>query len=79
LEGVIEPAEGVTDPGGMVSPTAGVQDVAGMRPGYYRVQVTSSRVELPAKFNTATTLGAQVTLPSDSDDPYGPQELPLVD
>ena len=50
-----------------------------MHPGYYRVKVTSSKTQLPEKFTAGTSVGAQVTLSSDADDPYGPQELPLID
>jgi hypothetical protein len=79
LEGVVESAEGTTDVAGAVTPTAGVEGILGMRPGYYRVEVTSPHIKLPAKFNAATTLGAEVTMPSDSEDPYGAVELRLVD
>jgi hypothetical protein len=32
-----------------------------MRVGYYRVQVTSPKINLPEKFNSATTVGVEVS------------------
>ena len=79
LEGVIEPGQGMTDATGTVAPAAEINGVTGLRPGYYRVEVTSPRITLPAKFNSSTVLGVEVSLPTDSWDPYGTEELRLVD
>jgi hypothetical protein len=57
----IEPATGTTIIQGLLQPTIPDQPLALMRVGYYRVEVTSPNVELPAKFNTATTLGVEVS------------------
>lgn len=79
LEGVIEPASGQTDLEGFVSPNAGVEGLPGMRSGYYRVQVTSPRVTLPAKFNDSTTLGVEVSNLREDSASYGPIEVRLTD
>jgi hypothetical protein len=79
LEGVIEPAEGVTDDQGVVHPSAGVEGLGGLRIGYYRVEATSSAIPLPAEFNSQSKLGVDVGLPSDEGDSYGVVELPLMD
>jgi hypothetical protein len=79
LKDVIEPAHGTTDASGIVVPMAAVRDVAGLRPGYYRIQVTSPQITLPAKFNSATTVGVEVALPTDPWVPYGAEELQLAD
>ena len=54
---------GTTDAKGMVSlsqPGGGKEDEAqGMSPGFYRVEITKGK-EIPAQYNTATTLGAEV-------------------
>jgi hypothetical protein len=80
LDGVIEPAEGVADGTGTVMPFADIAEgVKGIRPGYYRVEVTSPHVQLPAKFNSETTLGAEVPLPTDPGETYGAFEMALAD
>jgi hypothetical protein len=79
LEDVIEPAHGKSEADGSVVPAGPVKGVVGMRPGYYRVEVTSPHVELPAKFNSATTLGVEVSLPMDDWAPYGAEVLQLAD
>jgi hypothetical protein len=79
LEGVIEPARGITDPGGMVTPQTEGQKLPGVRVGYYRVRVTSSRAKIPARYSSPTTpLGADVSLGEDATS-YGVSELRLVD
>jgi hypothetical protein len=79
LKDVVEPAHGKSDADGSVLPTGPIEGVVGMRPGYYRVEVSSPRVELPAKFNSSTTLGVEVPLPSDDWAPYGAEVLQLAD
>jgi hypothetical protein len=61
LSETIEPAEGTTIVQGMLNPSIAGQKMALMRAGYYRVEVTSPNAELPAKFNTATTVGVEVS------------------
>ena len=69
LEGMIQPAEGMTDESGNVlpatdDPVAKAEGVTGVNPGFYRVEI--SRVDgngqetIPAKYNTETTLGCHV-------------------
>jgi hypothetical protein len=45
----------------MVQPSIEGQATPLMRAGYYRVEVTSPHVKLPAQFNSATTLGVEVS------------------
>lgn len=66
LEGVIEPASGTTDIDGFVYPQTAGQDVPGTRLGYYRVQINSPKVQIPAKYAGADSpLGADVSLVED--------------
>jgi hypothetical protein len=79
LEGVIEPARGRTDPGGLVTPQTEGQKLPGVRVGYYRVQVTSPRLKITARYASASTpLGADVSLAEDASS-YGVSELRLLD
>jgi hypothetical protein len=79
LEGIIEPATGITRPDGIVNPNAGVDGLPGLRPGYYRIEVTSDKVNLPAKYNTETILGAEVSPGHDDPSPYTPKPVQLTD
>lgn len=79
LEDVIEPASGVSGPDGNLQPTAGVDGLRGMRPGYYRIEVTSDKVKLPAKYNTKTILGAEVSPGHDDPNPFAPKPVILTD
>lgn len=38
----------------------------GMPPGFYRVEVTKAGENIPAKYNTATTLGQEIALDNKS-------------
>lgn len=78
LEDVIEPATGVTGPDGNVQPSSGVDGLRGMRPGYYRIEVTSDKVKLPAKYNTETVLGAEVSPGHDDPSPFTPKPVILT-
>jgi len=79
LEGIIEPATGTTDARGVVAPQTVGMNLPAMRIGYYRVQVKSPHVKIPAKYQTAESpLGAEVTL-SDDASSYGRTQLKLVD
>jgi hypothetical protein len=75
LTDVIEPATGTTIVQGIVQPSIPGQELALLRVGYYRVEVTSPNVKLPAKFNTATTLGVEVS-PFD-DEPMAPATIEI--
>jgi hypothetical protein len=61
LTDVIEPASGTTIIQGMVNPSIEGQSTPLMRVGYYRVEVTSPGTRLPASFNSATTVGVEVS------------------
>ncbi|MGD0654415.1 MAG: hypothetical protein ABSA16_08740 [Thermoguttaceae bacterium] len=41
-------------------PLTGPEDVAGVPPGYYRVEVTMADGSIPAKYNTQTILGEEI-------------------
>jgi hypothetical protein len=61
----IKPATGKTDQNGMAMmsvQTKGPGDPPGVPPGFYRVEVTSPSLNIPAKYNTETTLGQEVAL-----------------
>jgi hypothetical protein len=58
-------AKGKTDQNGMAMlsvPTAGPRDPPGVAPGFYRVEITVPGANIPAKYNTETTLGQEVAL-----------------
>jgi hypothetical protein len=61
LEGVIEPAMGITRGDGTVRPSIPGQRTPMLRVGYYRVEVTSSKPVLPAEFISHTTLGVEIS------------------
>ena len=61
--------EGTTDARGVASvsaPPRKAGDVPGLSPGFYRVEITKEGENIPAKYNTATTLGLEVG-PLDQD------------
>jgi len=61
----IKPASGVSDDRGGVVLTAEGEKVAGVQPGFYRVQVSKKdaggQEMIPARYNQDTLLGAQVS------------------
>jgi hypothetical protein len=64
LGGALKPGEGVTDPTGSVSISSAYASdpaVRGMSPGFYRIEVTKDGEKIPTKYNTETTLGAEVS------------------
>jgi hypothetical protein len=79
LEGVIEPATGVSRHDGTLVPNAGVDGLPGLRPGYYRIEVTSDKIKLPAKYNSETILGAEVSPGNDDPSPFTPKPVILTD
>ncbi len=61
----IQVAKGKTDTNGMAMlsvPTKGQGDPPGVAPGFYRVEITEPGANVPAKYNTETTLGQEVAL-----------------
>jgi hypothetical protein len=61
----VQAASGKTDKNGvaMISiATSGANDPPGVAPGFYRVEITKSGEEVPAKYNSATTLGQEIAL-----------------
>jgi hypothetical protein len=59
-----KPASGVSDAEGNVQLTVEGLNAAGVQPGYYRIEVSkvndAGKETLPARYNTATTLGQEV-------------------
>jgi hypothetical protein len=45
---------------GLSAPVEGADDVAGMPPGIYRVEITKAGENIPAKYNTATIFGEEI-------------------
>jgi len=63
LGSALHTAEGTTDKGGVARVSAQPRDagdVPGLSPGFYRVEITKEGDNIPAKYNTATTLGLEV-------------------
>lgn len=62
LKGTVQTAVGTTDPRGIALPSAPESEETprGVGPGFYRVEITGGDPPVPAKFNTATTLGVEV-------------------
>ena len=71
LGDIMQVATGKTDKHGSASisiPTSGDKyDPRGVPPGFYRVEITKPGLDIPAKYNTETTLGREVV--------YGPTML----
>jgi hypothetical protein len=56
-------ATGTTDQAGAAQPTVPLtdaEDISGVPPGFYRVEITKAGETIPAKYNSATTLGLEV-------------------
>lgn len=77
LTDLVEIATGTTDDTGIVQPTVPSEELTGMRVGYYRVEVTSPHVQLPAKFNTASSIGIEVSPKEDDPSTSGTMEIQL--
>jgi len=56
----IKAAKGRTDESGMTSLSVPNSDIPGIAPGLYKVKITKEGTNLPAQYNTQTTLGAEV-------------------
>jgi hypothetical protein len=81
LADLLEPARGTTNEGGSVIPEIANNELRTpvMQSGYYRVEITSPRVDLPPQFNTATTVGVEVAAAADDGSAYGPIIIQLDD
>jgi hypothetical protein len=66
LGSALPTATGKTSGQGMAMPTAPKADAQGVPPGYYRVEIYSANNDIPAAYNTATTLGVEVALDSEA-------------
>jgi hypothetical protein len=77
LTELLEPATGTTDESGSVLANIPSNDLRTplMRPGYYRVEIA----KLPAEYNTATTVGVELSPASDDASTYGPIIIRLDD
>lgn len=61
----MKPGTGTTDDSGNAMPSVpseGSNDFGGMPPGFYRVEITKPGENIPAKYNTDTTLGVEVSI-----------------
>lgn len=58
----ISPAEGTLDADGVSNPiSATAGDLGGMQFGMYRVEITHPTLKIPEKYNSATTLGCDIS------------------
>ena len=53
-------------PGGLHDSPGGAAGLPGGAPGFYRIKITSPDIELPAKYNTDTVLGAEIANDAES-------------
>jgi hypothetical protein len=67
----LKPATGVTNAIGVAVVSLEGGPAQGVAPGYYRVQITKSGDNIPAKYNTETTFGQEVA--GDTESAYGTQ------
>lgn len=61
----LKTATGKTDVNGVAMlsiPTTGTDDPPGVAPGFYRVEIAKSGENIPAKYNSETTLGQEVAV-----------------
>jgi hypothetical protein len=72
-EGILVPATGTVREDGSAMLDGGAEGIRMpvVRIGMYRVEVTSDRLKIPAKYNTATTLGVEVPPVQDMVSPSG--------
>jgi hypothetical protein len=71
FDGIIQPAEGTTGSSGSArlaidksNLPSDLQGFRGVQQGLYRVEITHQGVNIPAKYNAATTLGVEVSFES---------------
>jgi hypothetical protein len=79
LEDIIEPAMGATQGDGIVRPSVPNQRTPLLRIGYYRVEVASNKRPLPAKFNSQTTIGVEISPFANEPVSFGTIEIALRD
>jgi hypothetical protein len=73
-EGIIDPASAITDIAGRaILDSEGADDipVPVVRVGMYRVEITSDKIKVPAKYNTETTIGVEIPPITDVISPSG--------
>jgi hypothetical protein len=58
----VQAATGVTDKSGIAGVSMPGSDPPGVAPGLYLVRITKQGEEIPAKYNTETTLGQEVAI-----------------
>jgi len=60
----VQPASGTTDEYGVamlnIPPEADPEGIGGMQVGLYRIEITKSGEDIPAKYNTETELGVEI-------------------
>ena len=68
MGGTIEPAQGVTDANGTaiiaIAPDdlpSHIKGVSVIRPGFYKIEITHPSTSIPAKYNTETILGQEIS------------------
>jgi len=69
LGGGLQSGSGTTSAAGSArisAPYAADPAIQGLSPGFYRVEITKEGENIPAKYNTETTLGAEVANGSES-------------
>ena len=65
LGGTLQSGSGTTSRSGFchdLRPYAADPSVKGLSPGFYRVEITKDGEKIPAKYNSETTLGAEVAV-----------------
>ena len=64
-----------TNGGGMAMPSSPKEGANGLPPGYFRIEIQSAKGDIPAAFNTATTLGVEMA--NDSKIAEGPVRIEI--
>ncbi len=77
LEGVIEPAEGMTDASGTVVPQTATYDIPAVRLGFYRVEIESDTAKIPEKYHKDSMLGVEISPISEGYESGGTISLDL--
>ncbi len=75
LGGALVTGTGKTGKGGQATisvPRSTPGELPGIDPGFYRVEITKEGDKIPAKYNTETTLGAEVSIVATWAQPRGP-------
>jgi hypothetical protein len=72
LEEVLKPVEGTSQKDGQADFRAEGISMSVVPVGMYRVEITSPNIQIPAKYNTNSTLGVEVSPIADPDHPGPP-------